>query len=513
MNFIDKAIGYLYPKAGYRRAYNRARLYAMENQVRRYEGAAEGRRHSNWLSRNNPNVNEVINRDHKNLVSRSRELSINNPYAKKAPVTIANNVVGTGIIPTPYLIDRVEKGRIIKAGKNKVHALEAINAAWKEWATSLSADYDGNYDYFGLQHLAVRTIVVSGEVLIIRKRVKSEVNRFGLQLMVLEGDYIDVTRHTEKTSSGGYILYGVEFDDANKKSGYWIYDRHPSDGAAKSSFVRIEDIIHVYDVERAGQTRGVPFAASTILKQRDLDDYEDAELLGKKAQSCHPIFVTKNGIDEPGPGDEPEDIESIEPGAINYLKQGESVEMGSVPASVGFGEFVKTQHRAIAAGYLMTYEMLTGDLSNVNFSSGRMGALEFQKVVEFWQHLMFIPKFCDRTFSWFVDSAKIAVGIDDKLIIRSRWTPPRREMIDPLKEITASRLAVRSGFTSLQNVQREAGYNPEDILSDMKEANTWFKEAGLMPESDPSLEVAAKAGQSKRINEAGSNTTKKDEQI
>jgi|GEM_PF-168714 len=485
MNILDKAIGFFNPKAGFNRVANRARMHAMDMQIRRYEGAAEGRRHANWLMRNNPSVNQVVQKDLKKLVSRSRELTMNNPYARKAPIHQANNIVGTAIIPSPYIVDTVKDGRV-KENSNKEEILKAVNAAWKEWATELNADHDGVMNFYGLQYLAIRTIVVSGEVLMIRKLVKTDVNKYGFQLLLLECDYIDSTKHNDSDTDGGYTFYGIKFDKSNKRAGYWIYDRHPSDGQAKSSFVKIDDIIHVYDVERAGQMRGVPFAASTLLKQRDLDDYEDAELLGKKAQACMPIFVTKNDVtgDEIG---ENEKIEDLEPGQINYLNSGENVTMASTPVSAGFGEYTKTQHRAVANGYLMTYEMFTGDLSNVNFSSGRMGALEYQKTVEYLQYQMFIPRFCDVVFAWFIDAARIAVGIDKDVKIKANWTAPRRAMLDPVKETTANQMAVRSGFTSWQNIVRENGYNPDEILADLIAAHTAFKDAGLMPESDPAL--------------------------
>ncbi|WP_262885390.1 phage portal protein [Foetidibacter luteolus] len=477
----------------------------MDGQVRRYEGAAAGRRHASWMAKANPSVNQLINKDHKTLVGRARDLAINNPYAKKAPVSIANNVVGTGIIPTPKVVQVVKDGKVVAAGISE-QTEKLLAAAWKEWAENLSCDYDGDFNFYGLQYIAMRTIATSGEILAIRKRVKTDVNKFGFQIKLLEGDYIDTSKHSDKDSGGGYTLYGVKFDAQNKRSGYYIFDRHPSDGSAQSSFVKIEDIIHVYDVERVGQTRGVPFAASTLLKQRDLDDYEDAELLGKKVQSCMPIFVTKNDVD-PDNASEEENIESLEPGQINYLRNGESVTLGSTPVSAGFTDFTRTQHRAIANGYGLTYENFTGDLSNVNFSSGRMGALEFAKTVEYWQYLMFIPHFCDKAFTWFVEGAKIAAGINKDLVIKCLWTAPRREMIDPMKEISAQRLNVRSGFTTWQNVVKENGYNPEDILADLKAANKMFKDAGLIVESDPATEVALKQPAPVK-NEAGNAQSK-----
>ena len=48
----------------------RERTQEKDDSEKGDEGAAEGRRHSGWLMRNNPSVNQLINRDLKNLVAR-----------------------------------------------------------------------------------------------------------------------------------------------------------------------------------------------------------------------------------------------------------------------------------------------------------------------------------------------------------------------------------------------------------------------------------------------------------
>lgn len=477
MNIIDRTIALLSPKAALRRVTNRARMQLMEMHTRRYEGAAYGPRHSGFYGKVDQSPNQLLHQDLRNLVTRSRHLSINNPYAKRAPKIIANNVVGTGILPTP-VGDREE--------------VDKINAAWRSWGESLQCDYNGDFNFYGLQKLIMRTIVVSGEALILRKRVKFETNRLGIQLLLLEGDFIDQTRHSYAGgggyTKGQYDYYGIRFDENNKKIGYWIYDRHPLEGNIESSFVPIEDIIHIYEVERSGQNRGVPFSASTILKQRDLDDYEDAEILGKKAASCMPIFVTNNDL-EGSAGSYDDKVEHLEPGTINYLKPGESVSFAQPPQNPGFSEFIKTQHRAIANGYGLTYEQLTGDLSNVNFSSARLGWIEFQRMVDDWQYLLMIPKFCEKAYAWFLEACNIALGTRTNISVN--WTAPRREMIDPVKEINGMKNMVRAGFTSWQEVVKQQGYNPEDVLRELKEDQAKFKEAELMPEWSQYFEMMA----------------------
>jgi lambda family phage portal protein len=488
MNLIDRVIGYINPKYGLSRVKNRALMLSVNEQVRRYEGAAEGRRHSNWLMKNNPSVKLLIQKDLKNLIARSRELSINNPYAKSAPAKIANSVVGTGIIPAITVKDILEKGKVKKV-PNKEKVAQIAQTAWAEWANELTCDYNNDYNFYGLQHLIIRTVITSGEMLVLRKRVTPDQNKYGFQILLLEGDYIDTSKNTTADPDGGYTFYGIKYDKANKRAGYWIYDRHPSEGNPTSILVPIQDIIHVLDVERAGQARGVPTAASTILRQKDIDEYEDAELLGKKTSACFPIFVENS---DPEGQDQNERVESIEPGMINYLNANEKVTFATPPISNGYAEFVKSQQRGIANGYMLSYEMYTNDYSNVNFSSGRMGWIEFQRQVYYWQYLMLIPKFCDKAFSWFVEGLQISHSIDKKIEIKATWTAPRREMIDPVKETNAKRTAIRAGLTSWQETVRQDGYNPEEVLKEMKQDQEAFIAAGLTPDSNQYFEISSK---------------------
>lgn len=489
--YIDSAISVAFPAWGFKRSFNRARFNQMDGQNRRYEGANEGRRASSWVSNNNPSVNQLIAKDLKKLVNRSRELAINNPYAKKAPYIIANNVVGTGILLTPSVVDKIEKGQIKETpGKDKI--LKAISAAWQGWADDLSADYNGDFNFYGLQHLAIRTKVVSGEVLAVRRRVTQDVNKYGFQILILEGDFIDTTKDTMQTPANGYTFQGVKFDKNGKKLGYWILDRHPSEGYLNSNFYDVKDVIHLYEVERTGQTRGVPDAAATMVSQKDLSDYMDADIMGKKGAACFSAIVQKAELPDADPTQGDNQLESLEPGMVQYLQPGETIHFPTLPQNPGLSDFVKVQMRGIAAGYLMPYENLTGDLSNVTFISGRLGQLDFKKQVEYWQHSTFIPKFCERIFQWFIEGAKIAIELPADLQVKGSWTPPRWQMMDPTKEITAMKEEVRAGFASWEEKVRENGYNPDDVLAELTKNQKAFIEADLMPSSNPYFEIKAK---------------------
>jgi capsid protein len=48
------------------------------------------------------------------------------------------------------------------------------------------------------------------------------------------------------------------------------------------------------------------------------------------------------------------------------------------------------------------------------------------------------------------------------------WTPPRRELVDPAKEITALIEGVKAGFISLSEVQRSLGFIPAEVMAELE---------------------------------------------
>lgn len=464
-NWLDNTIGFFSPKTALERAKFRAAL----NEVRKYDGAAKGRRTSGWGA-TGTSANTETQQSLTNLRDRSRELTRNNPYAKKAIATIARNTVGTGIRPRPMNSEQAKP----------------IMEAWNAWAEKTTCDFDGQKTFYGLQRLAMRTIAESGEVLI-RKRMVNDRNN-PLRIQVLEPDFLSSSHDVSQLESGGHIMQGVEFDKDGKRVAYWLYDRHPGDYQVTSlapKRVDAAEVLHLYVVERPGQVRGVPFGASAMLRMRDFDDYEDAQLVRQKIAACFSVFVQDSAVDSIGTGttDSQEMTERVEPGMIEKLPPGKSVTFASPPAAEGYGEYSRNVLRGIAAGYDTTYEALTGDLSNVNFSSGRMGWLEFQRAIQDWQLDLLIPMMCDPVWSWFIDAMKIAKG-GANAATQVEWTPPRREMIDPVKETEAIITAIRGGLTSWQEAVRELGFDPDTLLAHMQEDMKKFDAMGIAMDSD-----------------------------
>jgi lambda family phage portal protein len=395
----------------------------------------------------------------------------NNPYAERAIRVIAANTVGTGIIPQ---------------AKIKRVTSTAHEDLWIEWGDSTLCDFDGKHDFYGLQNLVIRTVAESGECLIRRHRKRS---RDGLpvplQMQLLEPDHIDSERN-EELSNGGRIIRGIEVNRKGQVTGYWLFEDHPGSQHAfsqslTSKRVPASDILHVYRVDRVGQLRGVPWAAPIILRLRDLDEYEDAQLIRQKIASCFSAFV--EDVDDMATDKDMELLERLEPGMIERLPPGKRITFGNPPKVEGYSDHTRSVVRSIAMGYGVTYESISGDLSQVNFSSARMGWLEFQRNIDQWRYFIMIPQFCKPVWRWFLEAGELAGKIKTPAV--DLWTPPKREMIDPVKETNALKNQVRSGFKSQSEAIRSMGKDPIDVYEEIKEDYKLMDDRGIVLDSDP----------------------------
>lgn len=468
---LDKVIRYISPSMGLRRAHARAHLTLVENKTRAYEGAKTGRRTSGWTT-GGTSANAEINTSLSALRNRSRDLRRNNAYAAKALSSRVANLIGTGIVAK--------------------FSDDTAQALWKQFVRE--CDADGQHDLYGLQKLAAETMEESGEVLIrLRWRRPEDGLAVPLQLQVLEPDYID-TMKIGDLPNGGWIINGIEFDAIGKRVAYWLFKQHPGEQLPYgTSFISVrvpaEQIIHAYEKTRPGQNRGVPRLTPSMLTYRDADDLEDAELLRKGLEACFVGVITgsedgntmvPSTIERGGDSTAADNrIESISAGMFYYPQGGENITFGQPHTQAGFAEYMRTVHHKQAAGSKVTYEQMTGDHSQVNYSSIRAGLVEQRRENEQWQWLTFIPMVCDPIARAFLMACRLSGKLKTREPITVTHQPPRWDWVDPYKDVNGALLECAGGLKPWQDAVRERGLDPDEVLAKIKEDQDKFAAAGI----------------------------------
>lgn len=478
MNLLDSIIMALSPELGAKRQRSRfesARLKRATREIEAYQAGGLGRRFGGLVDRGTSANSEII-RGLVRMRNRHRALVRDNPWASNAVRAIVANTIGYGITSEIF------------AGEQRNQDLTDL---WLKWAESTDCDSTSTSNFYGLQALAMLSTSEAGEVLVRRRwRRASDGLPVPLQIELLEPDYLDHTKEAN-LPNGGRIVQGVEFDAIGRRVAYWIYKDHPGDTLARysQSFrVDAKDVIHMYRVDRPQQVRGVPWGHSVMITLNDLDGFEDAFLLRQKLANCFMAFETEN---DPLPNvttseteDEAAELEDLEPGIIYRPRPGRSVTFTNPPIAAEYGPYIDKALYRVAAGYGVSYQALTGNLEKVNFSSGRMGWMDFQRNIDHWRWNMVIPQLCERVGQWFLEAADLTrarVPSD----VRFEWTPPRREMIDPAKEIPPLLEAIAGGITSLPAVHRQYGEHTARIIAEIAQTAEILNEKGIVLDGHP----------------------------
>lgn len=463
---------------------------------RAYEGASNGRLSDGWFSSSTSADTEIWSAA-RTLRDRSRELVRNNPHAAKAVAALVANIVGEGIMPRPKTGD---------AAKDR-----QIRQTFDAWATRDQCDADGALDFYGMQTLAVREIIEGGEVLL-RRRLRRATDGYDVpvQVQILESDFLDT--YKSGNDSTGFTIQGIQFATAGprigKPSAYWLYPEHPGSifltqrTSMVSSAVPASEVLHVFEKQRT-QVRGVPWGTPAMSTLRHLGDYEEAELVRKKIEASMVGIVTGDDEAEMGINQDPSKtvddyaeqpgvvdafgnpIERFEPGMFAYARGGKDIKFNTPTSIGGYNEYKVSQLRTIAAGYRVPYELLSGDLSQVNFSSGRMGLLEFRRFVRAIQWQMLIPMMLQPIWGWFCEAAYLAGRIDTPTV-PVEWSPPAFEWVNPVDDVAAATEAMRTGQRSWEEIIAESGRDPEVVYQEIKAFQDRCRADGVVLDSDPS---------------------------
>lgn len=443
----------------------KAQLELARMHLRQFEAAKVSRRTENWTPSTIGGTNSELRQALSILQRRHQDLVNNNVWASRAVDVIVQNWIGDGIMASP------------------IGATKRYGQMWNDWADSTECDFFGRTDFYGLQALWSRLTAVRGSALI-RLRVEESMAERGLvplQLQVIDPLDLDTSRDDGQTIYGG-----KRFDTEGRVISYFLRQGPP--GMGQTSLRRLEsqevpasEVIHTFRDYFPGQYTGIPWGAPLLLRLRDLDDYEDAERLKQKLAACFVAFVEEAEVPDLAPTSF-ELADSLEPGAVEVLPPGRKMSFAQPPQPTGVEGYMKMQLHAIAMGYGISYEALTGILSDVNYSSARMGWLEFHRSVATWRGMTMCQALRPIAVSFAFLSKSLGLG---RVTPRMVWTPPRREMIDPTQEVPALRDAVRAGFMSLSDVQRSLGYVPEELMAELQDDLAKARAAGLVVTCDP----------------------------
>lgn len=432
--------------------------------------------------------------------ARARQLAANNEYGRRFLSLVAANIVGHG--ETPKLQVRAYfSGQAGKPPTLDKAANDAIEIAWYNWWRS--ADIAGRLTWPHLMRVAAKGAARDGEALvrIIRRRDLTN----GIALQLLEADRLDETLNIATPSRT--IRQGVEIDATGRPVAYWIKTAHPGEryaaGGPEVERIPASDIIHLYLPERAEQVRGYTWFHAILLRAHQLAGFNDAAVVAARIGASK-IAALERAEEAP---DATASLADGQTGAAFHMNV-EAGEMFELPPGyklnswdpeyphANFESFVKAAMRGISSGLDVATHNLSGDMTDVNYSSARIAELaerEQWMVLQDW----FIGTLVERVYrEWlalallrgdiaFASGKTLPADKYEKFASASAFRGRRWRWVDPAKEIEAYKEGVALGVTSRTRIAAEQGDDFDDIRDELQQEQQSLDDAGLLPKAPP----------------------------
>jgi lambda family phage portal protein len=443
-------------------------------------------------------ANSELQTSLRTLRDRSRALVRDSAYAKRAKKVVVDNVIGTGIGMQAEV--RGTRGELRKPVN------DAIETAWWDWCRADRCHAGGKLHFCDLERQALGQVFEAGEVIFRLHPFAFGDSSVPLGLELIESERLaDDLAEPGPIAAGARVIQGVEVDEFYRPIRYWIKRQHPGDIRFNMNAIdRVEgvpasQIIHLHIVDRWPQVRGEPWMHAVIRKLADIDGYTEAEIIAARAASMYFATIeSEEGADAFGEEQSDGSYQMpLEPGMVEKLRPGEKLNfVNPNRPNSALDPFLRYMLREMAAGTGLSYESLSRDYSQSNYSSSRLALLEDRdnwRAIQQW----FIRSFREPLHRAWLQQATLARAIPGVSVLEYGGSAPKFEAVsfkprgwqwvDPTKEVAAYKEALKAGFTTRADIiaQTAGGVDIEEIDQGRRRELDAQAELGLEYDTDP----------------------------
>lgn len=501
-SILDRAISAISPERGLARMKARTQL-ALAGQW--LAGRTDRRPTMNWVPFGG-SADADNQTDLRVMRGRTRDLSRNAPIALGAINTVVTSVAGTGLV-LRSVIDHEALGMTEDEAQEWQRKTEREFRLWAEHPSA--CDATRTLDFYGLQALALRSALESGDVFATLPMINRRGFVYEMKVQLVEADRVGNKNWGMNTDR---LCGGVELGDDGAPLRYHIMRRHPGGlmpmnmewdtVAAFGSRTGRRNVIHLYDKLRPGQTRGVPYLAPVVESLKQLSDYTNAEISAAVISSMFTVFVKTEaggGLDT-GDGSIPQTAPAgsnlqMGSGAILDLAPGEDVTFADPKRpNTAFDPFVLSVLRQIGVALQLPFEILVKHFT-ASYSAARAALLEawrFYKGRRAWLALQFCQPIYEAWMEEAVARGTIeAPGFFDDPRIRaaylgSEWIGDSPGQIDPQKEVDAQKGLLELNLTTHTDACTTlTGADWESVVQRRAREERRLRELGLVDKFSP----------------------------
>lgn len=293
LNLIERALAGVSPSWGVRRLQYKGAMALLGS----YNGASLSRAGLRGWRPVPTDANDNSSADLPELRGRCRDLVRNTPLAGGAINTMVSNVVGTGL----SLQANIDAKLLGMTEEETAAWQDTAQREYKLWSESVFCDATSTQNIYGLQSLAFRSALESGDLFAITPEIRRPPNLspYKLALQLIEADRVCNPALKPDTET---MISGIELDGNGAPVAANICNRHPRRFGAVSAlkWTRVQmvggrtgrrNVIHLFDRRRPDQVRGVPILAPVIEPLKQLGRYTDAELQAAVISGAFSVFV------------------------------------------------------------------------------------------------------------------------------------------------------------------------------------------------------------------------------
>jgi lambda family phage portal protein len=414
----------------------------------------------------------------------SRDMWMNTPIAIAALKRVRTNVVGYGL----SLQSTIDRGFLGLTDEEADAWEDNVEREFALWAQSKECDVRRTSTFEDLQAVALMSTLMSGDCFVLLPSVKRPNMPYDLRVQLLEADFVCNPPTQEETNS---FAGGIQNDQWGAPTKYWVKYFPQNLSIYASAFIGFNsmlgdwkgipafgaktgrrNVLHLFEVDRPGQRRGVPFLAPILETLKQLTRLSEAELMAAVVTSYLTVFVkdvpgqlpfntgylpgmspldpaTQPGGSGVATASRPQDANKLVlgSGSIGMLDKNQEVQVvDPTRPNALFDNFFTAICKQIGAATEVPYEQLLLVFGS-SYSASRAALLEAWKFYRKWRAWM-ARNFCNPIYQEFLTEAVLkgrisAPGFFDDPAIRAAWCGAEwngagQGQIDPLKETQAA---------------------------------------------------------------------------
>lgn len=471
LNLFDRVINSISPIRGLSRIRAKLVLKSLENS-----GYVSGSSSRKSLRSWNPDSSSSDVDDLESLDvirGRSRDGYRNIPLARGALRRMKTSAMATGLL----LQCRIKRD-LLKIDDDSADAWERdTENRFNAWASSKSADLTYYTNFYEGQVLSFLSFLMSGDCFILLPRKNRPELDNDLRFKIIEADFCCNENGSMDTEE---LAGGVKVDTDGAPIEYQFSTRHPGSNIISGrKWVKVKprstsgrrQLLHLFELERPGQRRGVPVLAPVMEALKQLGRYAESELMAAVVQSFFTAFIkqqikTEDPLAPSVPDSQkitdkennPNDQHTYEMGTGNIVGMGENEDVTFADPkrpSSAFDPFFQSICRMIGSCLEIPFELLILHFT-ASYSAARAALLEAWKLFRNQRNFM-ATNFCQPIFEewlyWEVFEGRIkAPGFLTDNLARyawcsTSWQGSAQGQIDPIKETKAAVMKIENNLS------------------------------------------------------------------